>query len=95
MRVIIYLEPRNINMSEITLVFQFILAALSLGFFALACAVGLVAAIVVIAGRIIALFALTPTSTADARASRDYAPISPDQWESQPSPSQCVNDPAR
>jgi hypothetical protein len=83
-------------MIEITLLFQFIFIALALGVFALACAVGLVAVIVVLAGRILALIALTPRrAIANARVARVYAPISPNQGDSQPSPSQLFNDPAR
>ena len=63
-------------MSEITLVIPYLMAALTLGIFALACAVGLVAAIVIIAGQIVALFVSTPRSTVDAEESRIYAPTS-------------------
>ena len=82
-------------MSEITLVIPYLLAALTLGIFALACAVGLVAAIVVIAGRLVALFASTPGSTADAGQSRIYSPTSLHPSESPPNRSQLVNDSAR
>ena len=82
-------------MSEITLVIPYLMAALTLGIFALACAVGLVAAIVIIAGRIVALFASAPGSTADAGESRTYSPASLHPSESPPGRSQLVNDPAR
>jgi amino acid transporter len=82
-------------MSEITLVIPYLFAALTLGIFALACAVGLVAAIVIIAGWIVAQFVSTPGSSADAGQSRIYSPTSLQPSESPLGRSQRVNDPAR